>query len=412
MGADSAYDAAAKIGLSLDTVTDAATGNASALAIVQEKLAEIQAMDGGEKEAAFGENWVLAEASAKRVAEAVKGESSSIEEAIRVAKQKESVDGDTAASNALVEDSYAGVTEAVDTVVTSVVDLAAELDALNGKNLDAREAARQLEEAYDSFDATLKENGPTLNQFGTDLDLTTEKGRQNQAALDGIAGAALAAGQSIVDSGGSYADYQASLNGSREALLVRINDLGITGQAAQDLADKILSIPAEKDFAIYAETATAAARLQKIQDLINGIGKTMSLHVSTGPGSGGITQSEGSVMSFYANGGLTERHVAQIERAGAMRVWAEPETGGEAYIPMSPAKRGRSTAILEDVAGQFGYQLVPVGSQSFADGGRTGPRRSGASARGGDRIYNIYETYDAQATALSVARIENDWGAV
>ena len=45
---------------------------------------------------------------------------------------------------------------------------------------------------------------------------------------------------------------------------------------------------------------------------------------------------------------------AQIARAGAWRVWAEDETGGEAYIPLHPAKRARSVSILEEVARRFG----------------------------------------------------------
>lgn len=58
----------------------------------------------------------------------------------------------------------------------------------------------------------------------------------------------------------------------------------------------------------------------------------------------------------YANG--TEDHRAQIARGGAMRLWAEPETGGEAYIPLASSKRGRSTAILGEVARRFGYGLT------------------------------------------------------
>lgn len=66
----------------------------------------------------------------------------------------------------------------------------------------------------------------------------------------------------------------------------------------------------------------------------------------------------------YAGGGF-ENHTAQIARGRwPVRIWAEPETGGEAYIPMSPAKRDRSTAILGTVAREFGYDLV-----AMADGG-------------------------------------------
>ncbi|MGL5816647.1 MAG: hypothetical protein ACRCYR_03720 [Phycicoccus sp.] len=63
-----------------------------------------------------------------------------------------------------------------------------------------------------------------------------------------------------------------------------------------------------------------------------------------------------SVRSFAAG---SERHIAQIAKAGEMRIWAEPETGGEAYIPLSPAKRPRSMAILDDVANRFGMALEP-----------------------------------------------------
>ena len=82
----------------------------------------------------------------------------------------------------------------------------------------------------------------------------------------------------------------------------------------------------------------------------------------------------------FANGGL-ERHVAQIARPSVpYRVWAEPETGGEAYIPLALAKRERSTAILADVADRFGYRL-----EKFANGSEP---RSTQSAVGGN-TYNL-----------------------
>jgi hypothetical protein len=75
---------------------------------------------------------------------------------------------------------------------------------------------------------------------------------------------------------------------------------------------------------------------------------------------------DGGIVKAYADGGF-EKHQAQIAPAGAMRVWAEPETGGEAYIPLSENKRGRSTQILNAVADSFGYKLMPM-----ADGGILG----------------------------------------
>jgi hypothetical protein len=70
----------------------------------------------------------------------------------------------------------------------------------------------------------------------------------------------------------------------------------------------------------------------------------------------------------FAHG--TEDHRAQIARAGSTpRIWAEPETQGEAYIPLAQSKRGRSTNILGSVASDFGYSLMPKQARRFADGG-------------------------------------------
>jgi hypothetical protein len=79
---------------------------------------------------------------------------------------------------------------------------------------------------------------------------------------------------------------------------------------------------------------------------------------------------DGNIFKAFAGGGV-ENHVAQIAPAGAMRLWAEPETGGEAYIPLSRGKRGRSMAILSEVARMFGAQLHVPG-QSYASGGVSG----------------------------------------
>lgn len=66
-------------------------------------------------------------------------------------------------------------------------------------------------------------------------------------------------------------------------------------------------------------------------------------------------------------------HTAHIAPAGAWRLFAEPETGGEAYIPLAASKRQRSEKILSQVAQKFGYQLMNRQGQvqQFADGGLT-----------------------------------------
>ncbi|MFI6653293.1 hypothetical protein ACIBI8_37595 [Streptomyces sp. NPDC050529] len=57
----------------------------------------------------------------------------------------------------------------------------------------------------------------------------------------------------------------------------------------------------------------------------------------------------------YADGGI--RPGIYSTTAGAV-TFAEPSTGGEAYIPLGASKRGRATDVLRDVAGRFGVGLT------------------------------------------------------
>jgi len=71
----------------------------------------------------------------------------------------------------------------------------------------------------------------------------------------------------------------------------------------------------------------------------------------------------------YASGGIH----AKIGKGDLIR-WAEPETGGEAYIPRL-GDRGRSKAILETAASWYGFGLHKMaagGITSFATGGVAG----------------------------------------
>ncbi|GAA1411891.1 hypothetical protein AUR04nite_00580 [Glutamicibacter uratoxydans] len=77
----------------------------------------------------------------------------------------------------------------------------------------------------------------------------------------------------------------------------------------------------------------------------------------------------------FADGGV-ESHVAQISRSTAstpIRIWAEPETGGEAYIPLSPSKRQRSLAIWKETGRRLGADFYEDGGVSGGGAGKAGP---------------------------------------
>jgi tape measure domain-containing protein len=90
---------------------------------------------------------------------------------------------------------------------------------------------------------------------------------------------------------------------------------------------------------------------------------TVTRRTTTTTRTTGITRYEADGgLVYFRDGGYEYPHLAHIAAAGTMRVFAEPETGGEAYIPLSPSKRGRSTEILDRVAEMFGMSLIPTDS--------------------------------------------------
>ncbi|MER8003020.1 phage tail tape measure protein [Streptomyces sp. NPDC095613] len=140
-----------------------------------------------------------------------------------------------------------------------------------------------------------------------------------------------------------------------------------------------------KTVTISAPTGGARAGVDALRRAIEALKSktvtitTYSKYVSTGkqPGqqwlSGASANADGNIYATYASGGMNarqpENHVAQIAPAGAWRVWAEEETGGESYIPLAPGKRPRSRAIAEETVRRLGGD--PTRIQWNADGSVT-----------------------------------------
>jgi TP901 family phage tail tape measure protein len=298
-----------------------------------------------------------------------------------------------------------GVATSAEDAAEAVDRIAKALAGLTAPTLDAREAQRQFEAAIDNVTDTIEQNKEAYKTAGTSLDIATEEGRKNQAALDGIAASAQDVASKLYTQTGSQEQATAAMQTGRSELIKALGQYGITGKAAEDYANKIigtptewastftnnapqaaaqvddlknkiLSIPVGKSIEITAQTAAAQGQLDSF--IRRNDGRVISVrqvlvqqavNAGAAPGSAKAAYNRnGSVMDFYADGGLSgENHVAQIAPAGAWRVWAEPETGGEAYIPFAPSKRTRSLAIWEET----GRRL-----QAFADGGLRGARQT------------------------------------
>ena len=261
--------------------------------------------------------------------------------------------------------------------------------------LGQRDSVRAYESAIDAATEAVTKNGKSL-------DVHTQKGRDNQAALDAVASSGLKAAAEIFRSSGSIEKAANQVDATRAAFITTATRMGMTSKAAGQLADQLgLTRGDVQRLAASLNgmpgNVTTKITMQGLSEALYGLdelrrktaNRTMQVMVSIASrGPMGLLNmatmnANGNIIESYANGGVRrERHVAQIARAGAWRVWAEDETGGEAYIPLHPAKRARSVSILEEVARRFGLAVSKQASGSilsFASGGTTTPVRGGTS---------------------------------
>lgn len=152
-----------------------------------------------------------------------------------------------------------------------------------------------------------------------------------------------------------------------EALDYTKADIKAVVTRIQNLRSLDTSIP------IITDISGALTNLSTLQRTINGMnGKTIRVAVKGGTGGGITVDAEGSIhtpngrITAFGNGGV-EDHQAQIGNGRVTRMWNEPETGGEAYIPLATGKRPRSRNIAEQTVGILGGRV-----EWFAGGGITG----------------------------------------
>ncbi|MBJ6623485.1 hypothetical protein [Streptomyces sp. DHE17-7] len=316
--------------------------------------------------------------------------------------------------------------------------LRASILALNETNRSAHDAEVAFERSLDNLTAAFKENGATLDvntKAGQD---NREAMSQAAAAQDELIVSGLAAGETFESMVGKTDRLRTSMlalatqafDGNKQKAQEYVNTLlgtpsevktlikAETEAAISDLEAVKAEIATTNGKTIIMQAPTRARRtkpslndrglprpevkiptrphpisaVNAIQGAINGMhGKNIGIgiykteylntvRVGTaidGKKYPGVTpQARGSVLDFYANGGMRDsrdrpnQHVAEIAPAGSYRIFGERETGGESYIPLSPSKRPRSRRIAEETVRRLGGD--PATIQWYADGGLSG----------------------------------------
>lgn len=281
-----------------------------------------------------------------------------------------------------------------------------------------KQAQDQVGVAEAKLAALHAKTGAAASSSKDKLDLNTQAGRDNVKSLTAVLESLRAVTDAQIKGGDSVdkatKDYEKQIDGLRkvavqsgltkvqfDALLTTLGatptqirtDLELAGvddaqTALEPYAALLDHLPAEKQSEIKqlgAVDSAAAVKLlndelDKITDKevkIKIIGELVGnlLNQTTNPTTGSspldVVGHRTGAIDFprhYASGGIA----AHIAAAGSNeRIFGEPDTGGEAFIPLAAdSRRGKALDITADVAGRFGFDLAPKGSMAGFDDGR------------------------------------------
>lgn len=141
-------------------------------------------------------------------------------------------------------------TGAVQEQVDALTELQDRLEETANLLLGSRGAMRDFEASIDDATAAAEENGKTL-------DINTEAGRANEAALDGIADSAHSAADAQLELTGSAEEADDVMRRGREAFIGTADAMGMPIEQAEALADELGLIPQFVETEVQVKTEQA-----------------------------------------------------------------------------------------------------------------------------------------------------------
>lgn len=281
-GAIKAYKA---LGGSAKDLTDALMDVPGAQARVNAVLSEATGQldeyrsvvrSGGEWTGRAREELNLMASNARTVRDAMGDQTDAIGKAQEQTAELAEAGAATADSQDDLSSSVDSATGAIDGQTDSLGDLVDKLSEAYGVVLSARDAQRQFEESIDAASKSLEANGQTL-------DITTEAGRNNQAALDDVAKSGWQLIEALQAQGATEEELQGSMATTREAFIRAAESMGMEQAQAEQLADKLGLIPADVTTTVTAPGAdTAKGKLDSVRLAAQGIptSKTVGVYVT------------------------------------------------------------------------------------------------------------------------------------
>lgn len=268
-----AADAAERLGIELETLGRAYLGEKDALAEVEETMVKYR----DEKTQNVGltnsmTTSLTEEGQAERdLNEILARGSEELARAQKEWRQRNELSGqakEKADDQAEAEEGLAEATSVANGFLTDQVDalkeLVDELTEAADVVLGMRDAERDYEAALDDINASLEENGKKL-------DISTEKGRENQAALDGLAQAGFRRIAAAEKEGATEAEIHDLRVQSAKDLFEQARKLGMSEKAANKYVESLHGIPIKTVTELEAKRDKADREIRRLKASLKGV---------------------------------------------------------------------------------------------------------------------------------------------
>jgi TP901 family phage tail tape measure protein len=243
-------------------------------------------------------------------------------------------------------------TDAIEEQVDVVDELIKSLDEMVSAVFAARDAERGYEAALDDAREAIERNGATL-------DTNTEAGRDNEKMLDELAAAGLRDAAATLKDADAKGDLAAGhkeatekMEDARSEFIEVAREMGLSKDAAKELADELGLIPGNYVAQIAADTSGAWRQVGEFLARVNNL--TGEVHI-VGTGFAGRFQHGGEV-----------RGPAGIDRVPLMG------TAGEIMIRRDVAQDNRAALLALNATGRWPVSGGGGGSVAMAGGASTG----------------------------------------
>lgn len=219
-----------------------------------------------------------------------------------------------------------------------------------------------LSEAQIGYQESLAAAGEAAAENGKNLDLSTEKGRDNQSALNDMASSTWDVIEAMKAQNATTEEVRGFMEGARGSFVNTAISMGMSAEAANQLADKLGLVPGDYTARVRADTGSANAELAFTLAKLRAIAQ---IHIAAVQvrASGGVV---GGSIPGRETGGL----------AGAFSMWGA-ETGGV-----------RHSSVMMNEAGPEVAEL-PTGSRVATAGATRALADMGAFSGGGPTVVQI-----------------------